>query len=539
MRSTMQSFPLLVSDLLKHAGRYHGLTEVVSRAFDTDSSIVLRSNWGEVAEGAAQLANAFNRLGLPSGSCVGTLANNHLFHLHAYFAVPGSGRVLHTINPRMGIRKIAFAINAANDSAILFDRQYRDLVQQLESLCPGVALWICMSEESQGEKPDGQYVDYRQLVSGEAREYRWPVLPEDAPASICFTSGTTGDPKGVVYSHRSVLIHSMMLNHVDVFGLSAVDSVLPIVPMYHVNAWGLPYAAAMSGARVVLPGDDLSGEALFTLIVEEKVTIAAAVPIVLQRLLEVMGDQSPAPLSRCLVGGTACPHTLMTAFRERGVRIIKSWGMTELSPIGAVDAPLNPHGRDRASSTVAAAGRPPFGISLDILDEQQTSVSWDDSSVGELVARGHWVTGCYLDAEMSAGNDDWFHTGDVASLDADGYVTIRDRKKDMIKSGGEWISSLELEHIANQHEGVRLSAAVGVPCNRWGERPVVVLELHSGMTVTADELYRVFAAAGPKWTIPDRFYRIDTLPLTQTGKIEKRLVRDWMSAGNSAISLLK
>lgn len=537
MQSTMQSFPLLVSDLLLHAQRYHGDTEIVSKACSRRSATLLRSTWAGVAEGAAQLANAFDKLGLASDACVGTLANNHLFHLHAYFAVPGSGRVLHTINPRMGAEKIAFAINAANDSAILFDEQYHELAEQLKKLCPSVSAWISMDDGPDGQLVSDEFIDYQRLVGAEKPDYEWPVLSENMAASICFTSGTTGDPKGVVYSHRSVLIHSMMLNHIDVFGLSAVDSVLPIVPMYHVNAWGLPYSAAMSGSRLILPGVDLSGDALFRLISDERATVTAAVPIVLQRLLEVMGDRAPASLSRCLVGGAACPDALIAAFKQRGVRIIKSWGMTELSPIGVVDAPKNSHGREGGVAPHGTAGRPPFGIALDILDEQQASVSWDGESVGELVAKGHWVTERYLGAALLS-NDRWFYTGDVASLDSGGYVVIRDRKKDLIKSGGEWISSLELERIANQHPGVSLSAAVGVPCDRWGERPVLVVEQKPESTVTASALRELFDAAGPKWAIPDRFYGVDKMPLTQTGKIEKRVVREWMTNTYPALTLL-
>ncbi len=537
MQSTMPSFPLLVSDLLVHARRYHGDTEIVSKACRANSSALRRSNWAEVAGGAAQLANAFTRLNLEAGCCVGTLANNHLYHLQAYFAVPGSGRVLHTINPRMGAEKIAFAINAANDSAILFDEQYHELVQQLIGLCPSVSVWICMDDGRDVQAVGNEYIDYQQLVAAEKANYEWLALPEDAAASICFTSGTTGDPKGVVYSHRSVLIHAMMLNHTDVFGLSAVDSVLPIVPMYHVNAWGLPYSAAMSGSRLILPGADLSGEALFELICAEQATVTAAVPIVLQRLLEVMGDQAPTSLSRCLVGGSACPDALIAAFKQRGVRIIKSWGMTELSPIGVVDAPQNPHGREGVAAPCGTAGRPPFGIALDILDEQQSPVAWDGESVGELVAKGHWVTQRYLGGEPLS-DDQWFCTGDVASLDVGGEGVIRDRKKDLIKSGGEWISSLELERIANQHPGVGLAAAVGIPSESWGERPVLVIEKSPESAVSVSALRELFAAAGPKWAIPDRFYCIDKMPLTQTGKIEKRVVREWVAKACPALTLL-
>ncbi|MGC3937188.1 long-chain fatty acid--CoA ligase [Roseobacter sp. EG26] len=531
MLGQMMTAPLLISSLVDHAARYHGQTEIVSVNTGGGTETV---NWGSVARNAKALASALTGLGLSKQARCATIAWNNRRHLEIYFGVSGSGFVCHTINPRLFPEQLIYIINHAEDEVLFIDATFVPLVaairDQLTSL-KHIVLLEARADEAAKTLPD--IIAYDDLIASGDDRFEWPQFDELTASSLCYTSGTTGNPKGVLFSHRSTVLHSFACNLADSIGFSAMDVVLPVVPMFHVNAWGSPYACAMVGARMVLPGPGLDGPSLVALIDRHKVNIALGVPTIWMGLLgeaEKAGS-SLESLRKTVVGGSACPPSMIKAFRDRyGVETLHAWGMTEMSPIGSVNQPLAKHldlELDALRRLRENQGRPPWGVELAIVDDQGNPLPHDGKTQGELLVRGHFILDAYFrtSSEETLQNG-WFNTGDVATLDPDGYLTICDRSKDIIKSGGEWISSVELENIAIAHPDLSDAAVIGARHAKWDERPVLVAVKAEGRNPTSDELLTIFDGKIAKWQTPDAVVFVDALPRNATGKVLKRDLRD-------------
>jgi 3-(methylthio)propionyl---CoA ligase len=531
MQGLMMQRPMLVSALLTHAQRHHGDQEIVSRRLGGEAH---RYTYAEMAARAARLANALRALGVGPSDRVGTLAWNDHRHLELYYAVSGSGAVLHTLNPRLQGRELLYMLEHAGDAALFFDPSFSPVV---EALAPRLQTRVLVALCDRGQMPALQaglrVVCYEDLVAEQSDEFIWPSLDENAACSLCYTSGTTGHPKGVLYSHRSTVLHSIASALPDALNCSARDVILPVVPMFHVNAWGLPYTACLVGAKLVLPGPALDGKSLHELIEAEGVTVSAGVPTVWQGLLRHV-RQSGASFStmrRTIVGGSACPPAMLEEFEsDFGVAVVHAWGMTELSPLGTV-CTLKPRQlrlpRERRRELQLKQGRAPFGIDMKIVDPEGRELPWDGKSAGELMVQGHWVVDGYFGAEGApAARAGWFPTGDIATIDADGFMHITDRSKDVIKSGGEWISSIELESIASLHPEVAAAACIAARHPKWDERPVLVVVKKPGADLDECRLLAFFAGRVAKWCIPDAVRFADALPLGGTGKVLKHRLRE-------------
>ena len=532
MSGQMMTMPLLISSLINHAEQYHGETEIVS--VDTSGDIT-RTNWKNIAKRSRQLASKLQTLGLTQGDCCATLAWNNHRHLEVYFGTSGQGLICHTINPRLFPAQLVYIINHAQDKILFLDKTFLPIISMLVDRLPSIKTYVLLDgKDAEAEKLLPGILDYDEFVDSGYAAHTWPALDESSPSSLCYTSGTTGDPKGALYSHRSTLLHSFAISLPDSMNLSAKEAIMPVVPMFHVNAWGVPYAAAMVGAKLVMPGAKLDGNSLLNLVQNEGVTLALGVPTIWQGLLtaaEKAGVATLGQLRRTIVGGSACPPSMMMTFRERyGVETIHAWGMTELSPVGAINNLLKKHEALPETEQLAirvSQGRPPFGIELRIVDDRGDVVANDGVSQGNLQCRGHWVMDTYFNAEQSALSDDgWFATGDVAVIDADGYMTIRDRSKDIIKSGGEWISTVELENIAVAHPDILSAAAIAAKHAKWDERPLLIAVKREGSTLTAETLLAFFADKIAKWQIPDDVIFVDELPINATGKLLKNKLRE-------------
>ncbi|WP_281972397.1 long-chain-fatty-acid--CoA ligase [Ruegeria faecimaris] len=531
MLGQMMTQPLLISSLIEHADRYHGQTEIYS--VETDGSLT-ETNWSQVAENARKLGSALLGLGLEPHARIATLAWNNRRHLEIYYGTSGAGFVCHTVNPRLFPEQLTYIINHAQDRVLFFDATFIPLVAALRDQLTEVQHFVLMgprNDDAIAQVPGVQFYD--ELIETGDSGFQWPRLDENTASSLCYTSGTTGNPKGVLYSHRSTVLHSFGSNTRDVIGFSAMDVVLPVVPMFHVNAWGSPYACAMSGSRMVLPGPDLHGEALVNLIDSYGVTLAMGVPTIWQGLLasaKKSGSQLSS-LERTVIGGAACPPSMIETFRETyGVDTVHAWGMSEMSPLGTANQPLAKHGKlpkEEQYGLRESQGRPCYGVELKIVDDFGNELPRDGETQGDLMVRGYWVLDSYfMMQDQGLLQDGWFATGDVATLDPDGYMTIRDRSKDIIKSGGEWISSVELENIAVAHPKLAGAAVVGVPHPKWDERPVLVAVKAEGANPSEEELLAFFGGKIAKWQIPDRVVFVDALPLNATGKILKRNLRE-------------
>lgn len=530
MLGQMMTQPLLISSLIDHAQRYHGQTEIIS--VETDGTVT-ETNWSEIAVNARRLASALTQLGLEPQDRVGTLAWNNRRHLEIYYATSGAGYVCHTVNPRLFPEQLTYIINHAQDRVLFFDATFVPLVAALHGALTDVRHFVLMgprNDDAAAKIPDLKFYD--ELIETGDAAFDWPELDENTASGLCYTSGTTGHPKGVLYSHRSTVLHSFASNTRDVIGFSAMDVVMPVVPMFHVNAWGSPYACAMSGSRLVLPGPDLHGEALVNLIDTYGVTLAMGVPTIWQGLLAHAAKcgTSLKSLERTVIGGAACPPSMMETFRKKyDVDTVHAWGMSEMSPLGTANYPLAKHlvlPLNEQHLIRLSQGRPPFGVELKIVDDDGKDLPHDGETQGDLMVRGHWVLDSYfLMQDQDLLQDGWFATGDVATLDADGYMTIRDRSKDIIKSGGEWISSVELENIAVAHPKLATAAVVGVPHPKWDERPLLVAVRADGENPSEKELLAFFEGKIAKWQIPDKVVFVDALPLNATGKVLKRNLR--------------
>ena len=535
MLGLMQQQSLLISSVIDFAERHHGDSEVVSRRVEGD---IHRYTWADVARRARQVANAVEGQKLALGERVATLAWNGYRHLELYFGVSGSGRVLHTINPRLHPDQVAWIANHAEDQVLCFDMTFLPIVQAVHAKCTTVRQWVALCDADKLPADTGipGLVSYETWMGTQATTYAWPQIDENSACSLCYTSGTTGNPKGALYSHRSTILHAYGAALPDVMCMSARDSILPVVPMFHVNAWGIPYSAAMVGAKLVFPGPALDGKSVYELMEAEGVTFAAGVPTVWQMLL---GHMKPAglkfgKLNRTVIGGSACPPAMITAFREDyGVDVLHAWGMTELSPLGTLCTLKNKHlglPEEAQMKLRMKQGRCIFGIDMKIVDDQGHELPHDGKAAGDLLVKGPWVITSYFKQE--GGNplvDGWFPTGDVATIDPDGFMQITDRSKDVIKSGGEWISSIDVENVAMAHPAVAMAACVGIFHPKWDERPIVCVVKKPGAEVSRDELLAFYEGKTAKWQIPDDVVFVDAIPLGATGKMLKTKLREQLA----------
>ena len=531
MQGLMMNRPLMISALLQHAEINHGDTEIVSRLAVGGTH---RYNYAAAATRSRQLARALLALGAKMEDRIGTLAWNSHRHFEIYYATSGTGMICHTINPRLFPEQIAYIANHADDRFIFFDLTFVKLVEALLPHCPGVKGWIALCQRS--EMPEcaipGLHC-YEDLVAAQGDDYEWPEFDENTASSLCYTSGTTGNPKGVLYSHRSTVLHAYGSSLPDALGGSARDCILPVVPMFHVNAWGLPYAGPLTGAKLVMPGPHLDGASLYALFEEEGVTMSAGVPTIWLGLLQYLqaNKLKLSTVKRLVIGGSAAPPAMIRAFDEHyGITVLHAWGMTEMSPLGTVNTYKNKHlalPADERDRIRLKQGRSIFGVELKIVDGDGRELPRDGKAFGDLLVRGPWITSGYYKAE--GGNplrDGWFPTGDVATLDADGYMQITDRSKDVIKSGGEWISSIDLENIAVAHPAVAEAAVIGAAHPKWDERPLLVVVRKPGQEVGREELIAFYEGKVAKWRIPDDVIFVDDLPHTATGKLSKLQLRD-------------
>ena len=537
MLGLMQDQPLLISSLIEFAERHHGDAEIVSRRVEGD---IHRSTWGKIASRSRQVANALDGEQLLFSDRIATLAWNGYRHLELYYGVSGTGRVLHTINPRLHPDQIAWIANHAEDQILCFDLSFLPLVQAVHARCSTIRKWIALCDADKLPADSGvpNLVSYEAWMSGQSTDYDWPTFDENSASSMCYTSGTTGNPKAALYSHRSTLLHAYAAALPDVMCISARDSVLPVVPMFHVNAWGIPYSAALVGAKIVFPGPALDGKSVFELIESEGVTFAAGVPTVWQMMLGHMqaNELKFSTLNRTVIGGSACPPAMIRAFQDiYKVEVLHAWGMTEMSPLGTLCTLKNKHLAMPADAQLAIRlkqGRAIFGVDMKIVDADDKELPWDGKAYGDLLVKGPWVVKEYFKGE---GGDPlvpdeqgrgWFPTGDVATIDPDGYLQITDRSKDVIKSGGEWISSIEIENIAVSHPAVAMAACIGVAHPKWDERPIVVVVKKPNAEVTREELLKFYEGKTAKWQIPDDVVFVEAIPLGATGKILKTKLRE-------------
>ncbi|MCS6892604.1 MAG: long-chain-fatty-acid--CoA ligase [Rhodovarius sp.] len=530
----MQEHPLLISSILRHAARHHRGARLVG--VDHHGRIE-RSSWPELAALAARIAHGLHRLGVRQGDRVATLAWNSLPHLALYYAVSGMGAVLHTVNPRLFRDQIAFILADAADVVLCVDPALLPLLGELSGQLPPSLHHVVVLGEGKTPALPVPAIGLAELVAGESAEYPWPRLDERTASSLCYTSGTTGHPKGVLYSHRSTVLHAMAAVQPDVFALRAVDVVMPVVPMFHVNAWGLPYASPLVGASMVLPGPRLDPASLHALFEGEGVTISAGVPTVWTNLLAWLRADPARRFSRpprLVVGGTALPTAISTGFwREYGVSILHAWGMTEISPLGATNARKAENAdwdEERFLDYSRKQGRPQFGVDLRVLDGSGRPIAEDGIAFGELEVQGHWVASAYFNrpGDPAFTDDGWMRTGDVVTIDPLGCIEIVDRAKDVIKSGGEWISSITLENLALEHPDVALAAVIPVHHPKWDERPLLLVVRKPGTSPSAEEILRIYEGRVAKWWIPDAVEFVDSLPLTATGKLWKaELKKAW------------
>ena len=531
MQGQMMIFPLTIQSLVDHAARYHAETEIWS--VETAGGVT-QTSWGAVAENSHRLGHALTELGLgPQARCA-TIAWNNRRHLEIYFGVSGAGFVCHTINPRLFPEQLVYIINHAEDRVLFIDRTFVPLVKAIRDKIPDVQYIILMEgrDEALAQEIDG-LIFYDELIAHGSANWDWPEFDENTASSLCYTSGTTGNPKGVLYSHRSTVLHAFASNTRDCIGFSAQDVVLPVVPMFHVNAWGTPYACAQVGARMVMPGPGLDGPSLVKLIDTHEVTIALGVPTI---WLGLLGEAKKSgstleSLTRTVVGGSACPPSMIAAFRDTyGVDVIHAWGMTEMSPLGTSNQPLAKHthlSEDARQRSRENQGRPPWGIEMKIVDVAGNTLPNDGEAQGDLLVRGPWVLSNYFRKSIEGTlTDGWFDTGDVASIDPDGYLSIKDRSKDIIKSGGEWISSVDLENIAIAHPLLSDAAVIGARHAKWDERPVLVAVAVEGEKPSEAEVLSIFDGKIAKWQVPDKVVFVDVLPRNATGKVLKRNLRD-------------
>jgi len=532
MFGSMMQQPLLISSLLTHAERHHGEQEVVSRRVEGD---LHRITYTQLAARARRMANALAERGIRMGDRVATLAWNGYRHMELYYAVSGSGAVLHTLNPRLHPDQVVWIADHAEDQVLFFDLSFLPLIEAIAGRVKTIKAFVAMTDRAHMPTAAGvpNLLCYEELVESQSDRFDWPVFDENTASSLCYTSGTTGNPKGVLYSHRSTVLHTYGSALPDALNISARDVILPVVPMFHVNAWGLPYAACMAGAKLVFPGPFLDGKSLHELFEGEGVTVSAGVPTVWQGLLAHVeaNNLKFGSMRRTIIGGSACPPAMMRAFQERyDVQVLHAWGMTELSPLGTACV-LKPHQQalppEQRLALQAKQGRVVYGVDMKIVDDEGRELPRDGKASGELMVRGPWVIARYFKDE--GGDplvDGWFPTGDVATIDADGFMQITDRSKDVIKSGGEWIGSIDLENVAMAHPAVAMAACIAARHPKWDERPLLVVVKKPGAEVTRHELLQFYEGKIARWWTPDDVVFVDAIPLGATGKMQKNKLRD-------------
>jgi acyl-CoA synthetase (AMP-forming)/AMP-acid ligase II len=532
MNGLMMQQPLLISSLLIHAERHHGEQQIVSRRVEGD---IHRYTYKDLATRSRRMANALAALGTKHGERIATLAWNGYRHMELYYAVSGSGAILNTLNPRLHPDQVAWIADHAEDSVLFFDLSFLPIVEAIASRVKTIKTFVAMTDGAHmpAKTRVANLLCYEDLIDAHDDRFEWPSFDENTASSLCYTSGTTGNPKGVLYSHRSTLLHTYAVALPDSLNCSARDAILPVVPMFHVNAWGLPYAACMVGSKLVFPGPGLDGKSLHELFESEEVTMSAGVPTVWQGLLAHVeaNDLKFSTMRRTVIGGAACPPAMMRAFQERhDVQVLHAWGMTEMSPLGTVCTLKARHmalACGERESVQAKQGRAVFGVDMKIVDESGQELPRDGTASGELLVRGPWIVSRYLKGE--GGDpllDGWFPTGDVATIDADGYMQITDRSKDVIKSGGEWIGSIDLENIAMAHPRVAMAACIAVHHPKWDERPLLVVVRKPGAQLDRGELLGYYEGKIAKWWTPDDVVFVDAIPLGATGKMLKNRLRE-------------
>ncbi|MBK9623182.1 MAG: long-chain-fatty-acid--CoA ligase [Rhodocyclaceae bacterium] len=536
MLGLMQDRPLLISTVIEHAAKFHPAAEIVSR---TAEGPIHRCTYADIHRRSKQLANALTKLGVQPGERVASLAWNGYRHMEMYFGVSGTGAVLHTINPRLFPEQIEYIANHAEDQFLFFDLTFLPIVEKLAAAMTSVKGFVLMTDRTHlpaiTRVPN--LICYEDLIGDQSSDYDWPQFDENTASSLCYTSGTTGNPKGVLYSHRSSLLHSMMASAVDGLGLGANETALLIVPMFHVNAWGMPYAGALCGAKLVMPGPAMDGKSVYELMRDEKVTLALGVPTVWLMLFQhvdanKLKPKSELALKRVVIGGSSAPRAMSERFEiDFGAFVIHAWGMTEMSPLGTV-CNLLPKHRDydlqQRLDIQAKQGRGIYGVELRITDDEGNALPHDGKAFGHLMVRGPWIVSSYYRGEGGKilDADGYFDTGDVATIDADGYMQITDRSKDVIKSGGEWISSIDLENAAMGHAAVAEAAVIGAAHSKWQERPLLIIVKKPGQELTREGMLQYLDGKIVKWWTPDDVVFVAELPHTATGKLQKMKLRE-------------
>jgi fatty-acyl-CoA synthase len=527
----MQEQPLLISSLLEYAAENHADREIVSKLAD---GTVHRYGYADAHSRAKRLANALLRMGIGTSDRVGTIASNSFRHFECFYGVSGIGAVLHTINPRLFEEQIKYIINHAEDRIIIVDPLHVALLEKLAGQLPSVERYIILTDEhSMPNTTLPNVLCYETLLAAEDDQLEWPGFDERSASSLCYTSGTTGNPKGVLFSHRSTVLHAMHAAQTSVLGIGPSESILVIAPMYHANAWSIPYVGPMTGAKLVLPGRDMGAENLHDLIISENATFACAVPTVWNTLLQYVEHRQLdlKPLSRAAIAGVTVPPVMIDHLWNRyGISVLQFWGMTEMSPIATISTPipkLGGLGEAERKAILSKQGRVLFGVKLKIVDEAGKRMPRDGASVGNIFGKGPWVANGYFKAEGGDVLDaeGWLPTGDVGFLDEFGYLKLTDRSKDVIKSGGEWISSVDLENAALTHEAVGEAAVVGVRHPKWDERPLLIITLKAGRSISRSQLMAHLAPHVAKWWLPDDVVVVEQLPYTATGKIKKSELR--------------
>ena len=532
MNGLMQQHPLLISNLLIHAERHHAEQQIVSRRVEGD---LHRYTYKDLAARSRKVAKALAALGVKPGQTVGTLAWNGYRHMELYYGVSGSGAVLHTLNPRLHPDQVVYIADHAEDQVLCFDMTFLPLVEAVAARLKTVKHFVAMTDRAhmpaQSKIPN--LLCYEELVEAQDDKYDWPQFDENAASSLCYTSGTTGNPKGVLYSHRSTTLHTYAAALPDALNASARDVILPVVPMFHVNAWGLPYVACMVGVKLVFPGPALDGKSLYELFESEGVTMSAGVPTVWQGLLAYTDANNLkfSTMKRTVIGGSACPPAMMEAFEQKyGVHVLHAWGMTEMSPLGTVCTLKPKHLKLSAAERMAVQakqGRAIFGVDMKIIDPEGKELPRDGKASGELLVKGPWIVSTYFKGE--GGDplvDGWFPTGDVSMIDPDGYMQITDRSKDVIKSGGEWIGSIDIENIAMAHPAVAMAACIAAYHPKWDERPLLVVVKKPGAELTREQMLKFFEGKIAKWWTPDDVVFAEAIPLGATGKMQKNKLRE-------------
>ena len=529
MRGLMMELPLLVSDLIRHADRHHGDTQIVSARVEGD---LHRYTYHDAHARSRRLANALATLGLVPGDRIASLAWNGYRHFELYYAAAGSGMVMHTVNPRLFPEQIAWILNDAEDAALFLDLTFLPLVQKLRPAIKSLKNVVLMTDRAHMPAGTADMLCYEELVDAQSDAFDWPVLDENTACGLCYTSGTTGNPKGALYSHRSTVLHAYAICLPDAMGLSARDCALPVVPMFHANAWGLPFAGPLVGAKIVFPGAALDGKSLHALFESERVTFSAGVPTVWTGLIQYMKENGVrlTTLKRTIIGGAACPPAMIRTLEDDfGIEVNHGWGMTEMSPLGSVCKPKEKHlamPKEQQRALREKQGHVVYGVDWKIVDGEGSELPWDGEAFGDLLVKGPWVVSGYYKSPESPLVDGWFPTGDVATIDPDGYLRITDRSKDVVKSGGEWISSIALENLAMSHPAVLEAAVIACRHPKWSERPLLVVVRKPKAELTREDLLRFYDGKVATWWIPDDVVFVDELPHTATGKLLKTALRE-------------